>query len=204
MAICRFLMIGALVSGLSLPPALADAADSDGRYVVRGVGASNCQQLVSIIDESKDEIRNEAVMLYTSWLNGYLSFVNRVEQDTYDVIPLADSTQLLSIIANQCRANPDALVESVSAQIIGSLSQAKIPAESPLVTVETNDLKVQLRQSVIVALQQKLIDLEYLNGVADGHFGPKSQKALKAFQKSENLNETGFPDTDTLLRALLK
>lgn len=41
-------------------------------------------------------------------------------------------------------------------------------------------------------LQKLLIKLEYLSGTADGVFGPKTEKALKAFQKDNNITVDGI------------
>ncbi len=47
-------------------------------------------------------------------------------------------------------------------------------------------------------LQQRLIDLGYLTGTADGDFGGKTETALKAFQAANGLEETGIAtDADT-------
>jgi hypothetical protein len=204
MPLHRWFMTAVLALSLSILPAVAVAADAEGKYAVRGIGSSTCKQLVSALESKDQDLRKDAVLLYTSWLNGYLSYVNRTEKETYDIVPLADGAHLLAVVAGQCRANPDALVESVSAQVIGAMSKARVGAESPLVEISVGDQKGSLRKATIIALQQKLIDLKHLKGAADGDFGAGSQKALRAFQKAEKLKETGFPDTDTLLRALLK
>ena len=47
------------------------------------------------------------------------------------------------------------------------------------------------------ALQQRLIDLGYLNGSADGAFGERSQAALRQFQAVHGLEATGLPDDET-------
>jgi hypothetical protein len=199
------LMVAAimLLAFLAIPPG-SGAADKDGKYAVRGVGSSKCSQLTSAIDSKDQNIRKDAVLLYASWLNGYLSYINRIEKETYDIIPLADSTHLLAVIVGQCRSNADALVESISAQTVGALSKARITSESPLVALTVDNQKGSFRKATLIALQNKLIALHHFKGKADGDFGTSSQKALRAFQKAEKLKETGFPDTDTLMRALLK
>ncbi len=53
----------------------------------------------------------------------------------------------------------------------------------------------------VVKLQQRLIDLGYLNGKADGDFGAKSEAALKAFQAANGLEETGIA-TDADIEAI--
>ena len=96
------------------------------------------------------------MLLYASWLNGYLSYINRIEKETYDIIPLADSTHLLAVIVGQCRSNADALVESISAQTVGALSKARITSESPLVALTVDNQKGSFRKATLIALQNKL------------------------------------------------
>lgn len=192
-----------LVAFLVIPPG-SGAADKNGKYAVRGVGSSKCSQMVSAIDSKDQNVRKDAVLLYTSWLNGYLTYVNRIEKETYDIVPLTDSSYLLAVIVGQCRNNPDALMDSISVQVVGALSKARITSESPLVALAVGDQKGSFRKATLIALQNKLIALGHFKGKADGEFGTSSQKALRAFQKAEKLKETGFPDTDTLMRALLK
>ena len=48
------------------------------------------------------------------------------------------------------------------------------------------------------AIQQRLIDLGYLQGTADGKIGPKSISALELFQRLNGLKTTGKADANTL------
>ena len=47
-------------------------------------------------------------------------------------------------------------------------------------------------------LQEQLIELGFLNGNADGSFGPKTEAALIAFQFAAGLEETGIADVETM------
>ena len=47
------------------------------------------------------------------------------------------------------------------------------------------------------SIQERLIDLGYMRGGADGIFGEKSQAALKQFQSIHGLEATGLPDDET-------
>ncbi len=63
--------------------------------------------------------------------------------------------------------------------------------------VDPNALKQGSRGETVVQLQQKLIDLGFLNDVADGSYGPKTAAAVSAFQAANGLNPTGIADTQT-------
>ena len=70
-------------------------------------------------------------------------------------------------------------------------------------TGELNDATIEVLSELaaklgdVRALQQRLIDLSYLNGSADGAFGARSQAALKQFQAVHGLEATGLPDDET-------
>ena len=49
-------------------------------------------------------------------------------------------------------------------------------------------------------LQQRLIELKYLDGTADGDFGNKTKTAIEMFQKDAGLDVTGVADEETLKR----
>ena len=49
----------------------------------------------------------------------------------------------------------------------------------------------------IVFMQNRLIELGYLDDEADGYFGENTQTAIKEFQKSNGLQETGIADPST-------
>ena len=48
-------------------------------------------------------------------------------------------------------------------------------------------------------IQQCLIDRGFLDGTADGHFGPKTETAVNALQEACGLVKTGFVDARTLI-----
>lgn len=51
--------------------------------------------------------------------------------------------------------------------------------------------------AAVEALQERLIELGYLSGKADGDYGPKTERAVEAFQREMGLDETGDADPET-------
>lgn len=49
----------------------------------------------------------------------------------------------------------------------------------------------------VIALQQRLIDLYYLSGKADGDYGNKTKEAVMRFQEAAHLSKTGTADQTT-------
>ena len=89
----------------------------------------------------------------------------------------------------------------------GSATQTKLYsanakyAASPVTTAnpdQTRTLTVGMTGNDVYALQERLIELNYLSGVADGVFGTETQTALTAFQKNNNLTADGTAGATTL------
>lgn len=89
----------------------------------------------------------------------------------------------------------------------GELTQKKAyastatAARKPVATADPNavrTLQFGMEGSDVYSMQQRLIALRYLNGVADGVFGPETLAALLAFQKNNNLTEDGIAGAGTI------
>jgi peptidoglycan hydrolase-like protein with peptidoglycan-binding domain len=63
---------------------------------------------------------------------------------------------------------------------------------------EDKNAQVKLNKQEITQLQQKLDQKGFNVGKADGIWGPKTSRALKEFQKQNNLPATGMSDQQTL------
>lgn len=89
----------------------------------------------------------------------------------------------------------------------GSQTQTKLYsasakyASSPVTTAnpdQTRTLSVGMTGNDVYALQERLIELNYLSGVADGVFGTETQSALIAFQNRNGLTADGTAGASTL------
>ena len=65
--------------------------------------------------------------------------------------------------------------------------------EAPQLTMQKGDKSEDVRQ-----LQNRLIELNYLAGGADGDFGGKTEAAVKLYQQTAGLEATGIADPATL------
>ncbi len=74
-------------------------------------------------------------------------------------------------------------------------------ASRPVATADPNAkraLSIGMEGNDVYSMQKRLIELGYLNGVADGVFGSETQAALLAFQKNNNLTADGLAGLSTL------
>ena len=82
-------------------------------------------------------------------------------------------------------------------------SATAVYAKTPVATADpdqTRTLSLGMTGNDVYALQQRLIELRYLNGVADGVFGEETMNALIAFQKNNNITPDGQAGAATLKR----
>lgn len=88
------------------------------------------------------------------------------------------------------------------AKAIGNLPVATQAPQTPIATPATS-LKVGSSGPEVRDLQQRLIALKYLDGNADGIYGPRTFLAVKEFQQLNNLEADGIAGKLTLDRANL-
>ena len=81
---------------------------------------------------------------------------------------------------------------NVDAAALQSLLAADLPEVEPLGGLETLN-RGRITEGV-ARLQEALVALGYLEGVADGDFGGGTERAVKAFQAAEGMEETGVAD----------
>ena len=75
------------------------AADSKGNYQVMGLGKSSCKAFIASDAEGK--------AFFYSWLAGYMTAYNRIENDTYSI--LGQSKKLANLegwLQDYCHLNP--------------------------------------------------------------------------------------------------
>ena len=178
-------------------PATASAADSDGQFATKGVGVLSCRQFVD--ERSNDgELRQH----FRSWLNGYLTAVNRYEAKTYDAAPWASGEVIATIVESHCRESPDESYAQAVQRLILSLEQGRLVRRSPLRTVSASGRSTLIYEEVLRQLQVRLADRGLYAGRADGLFGPITQDAIATFQISEGMDGTGLPDPLTVWKLL--
>ena len=187
-----------LLAGVSLGAGSdAGAASRSGGFAVRGVGAQKCGELVARIEQDRS---GPAIEHLAAWTAGYLSHLNRATPGTYDAMPVVDNGVVAQVVANVCRSNADAFVETVLATLAVSFASGSIGEESELIEVAAGDNRTMLRRAVFRLVQEHLIEEGHLSpGSADGYYGPRSGEGLRNYQKANGLTETGIPDPATLI-----
>lgn len=184
----------ALVMGASA----ALAADAKGSFALRGIGAQSCQAMTKNLAATPAS-GNELM----SWIAGYLSAVNRGATGTFDSSPILDPATMANMVAQICRENPKYLVETATYNLIVAMAPARLKSDSPMMRLTLGKNATLIRKDTLIAMQAALVQGHFLNKKPDGVFDVSTQNALKAFQKTQKLSETGIPDPATVLRLLV-
>ncbi|MFA5712071.1 peptidoglycan-binding protein [Mycolicibacterium sp.] len=188
------LAAGLLALAVFSLPAAASAGDAEGSYIVRGIGARPCADYVQAVSTSP-----EAVKPFVSWMEGYLSGLNRLQPETFDITPLTSSAVVGQLVRNHCAANGTLRFETAVAQLMEAMSAYKVSAKSQLIEMTLGDAQAAVRQSTLLWMQQHMKEQGLFRGTPDGLFGADSRQAFLAYQKKHKLKETGVPDATTLV-----
>lgn len=195
----RFATIAGLCAGLA---GSAFAADSEGQFVVRGLGGRSC---ASLNEALKGENGKLVALRLTDWVSGWLSHANRVTDSTYDVHPVSEAGAISEIVRRICVANTEASIETVLHSSVQSVKRGAQTANSAMITIKIDDKQTRIRGAIMKPLQERLVDLKYLEKKqADGVYGPATRKALEAFQSDSKIAVTGLPDPITVYLAFLE
>lgn len=172
-------MLAAGLLALSAP--LAPAADSQGQFAVRGIGSYDCRTVLGHFNSEDEATRNEARQIYTAWIAGYLTAVNRLSTETFDASPAVFDQPVLALALGHCAKNEALMFEQAVAGLVAALAPLRVVEQSPV--ADTADDRLALREETVRRVQQRLIDLGLLDGKADGIFGKASEQALRSFQE---------------------
>lgn len=180
---------------LSFP---AHAADPEGMFAVKGAGVTPCEKYASDYRSGR-----ESVVLHATWLNGYISALNQVLPQTYDIVSWQDINFLMSYVAEVCERDPSLNFYAAAGQMLTNFRPEAIRARELPVTIEQPDAApVALYPTVVKRIQDRLSALGFYDGESDGEFGESTATALTAFQRSRELDATGSPDTNTVFRLM--
>lgn len=169
------------------------AADGAGNFAVKGVGLERCERFTA-----ERAANSQTYWYFLSWLNGYLSAYNQYVPETYDITPRTSIANLASAFDVYCRQNPDRTFLEGAISLTQAVAARRMQTRPAVVAQRP----AALSREAVRRGQQALQDKGLYTGAIDGIMGPGTGEALKAFQRSQNLDETGVFDPPTLARLL--
>ena len=186
----------------SLAGNLSFAADQQNKFSARGVGGERCETLVNIIGSRDDAKLSKHMPIFLGWIDGYISYINRIEKNTYNAVPFISGPEILALITQQCEAQPNMTIEETVHHTVSVLAKYKIKQESQVVNVIIDNKSAYLYKETIFEIQHKLHELGFLKNPPDGSYNDTTIKAMQLFQKSQNIPESGLPTINTVIKLL--
>ena len=188
-----------LVFLLSLLSATAQAADSNGSFALEGAGQASCSSFVDAMNT-----RSTDVVLFSGWLQGYLTGVNRYESAVYDIATWPTQEQQLQFLLSVCRSNTGVRFFDAVGVMVDQLREYQLLEEEELIVIGTlpNRAQLTLYPSTIKLMRKRLnaLILADFSLPVSGVWDDELQEAVLAYQQGVGLPATGLPDPDTLLR----
>ncbi|MEM8555735.1 MAG: peptidoglycan-binding domain-containing protein [Pseudomonadota bacterium] len=171
------------------------AADSEGRFAAEGVGQLTCASF----NEAAALRDQTALLRFASWLDGYYTGLNAHMPDTFTALPWQDTNLLMQKMRLYCQQRPsDPFMVGVAAYT-ATLLPNRLQESAGRISITYGGESVIMYAPVFDEFRAKLEAWQQTPFSApQGEFGEEIATAIKGFQRSVNLPETGLPDQLTL------
>ncbi len=194
----RLPLILAMIASAWLPPALAGAADKDGRFALDGGGAVPCSQFLEAQKAKAPELA-----LFAGWIDGYFSAVNQLRPETFDITPWQTAELLLMFVGNYCSDNPKDSFGLAVNKLGAALAADRLTVFSEGMVAGHKGAVVTVYEDIVRRAHKVLVSLKYLPAGSEPAFSAEMKAALEAFQKDKKIPVTGLPDQRTLFALLV-
>lgn len=190
-----YLAIAVLAAAMLSP---ARAEEGTRQFAVEGAGMFTCKRFV----EARSDHSSGDYQRMLGFIEGYLSAANLYEPDTFDLTPWHNSAALGMIVANHCAQNPQDRLVGVTQRMVMGLRPFRIARYSPLLEVGDSQHRTLVYETILRRAQAALKVRGHYTGAEDGTYSPQLRQAIRSFQRSVGLDETGVPDPATLWKLL--
>lgn len=138
-------------------------------------------------------------------MSGFYTGFNAIKDETYDIIPWHSPDLIGSILYSHCQENGDHSFAAANMSVAEQLLPQRIQALSDKVEIPSPpNQPSSLYKVVVERVQTELHDAGFYKGSVDGTIGGQTAEAVLAYQKANDLAETGQLDQITLWRLLQK
>ena len=190
---------GALALVIALGAAgAAQAADEQGSFAVKGVGAETCASYLNARERNPG-----AHAMFLGWLEGYLTGVNELSPGVFDVTFWRERGLLGALIEVNCRGEPEQRFGLVVRAMAKQLKQNPLAEKSDLIEARIGERGVPLYRATLRKVEETLAARGIDPGEVDGRWDDDARRAIVEFQRShDELTPTGLPDQATLAKLL--
>jgi len=169
------------------------AADENGRFAFKGAGLGTCAQFMEHKASGSRDF-----YIYAGWIEGYLTGLNRLKPNTYDLAPWQSTEVLTGMLETFCTKNPQANFASAVDQLGIHLNNTRLKQGSELIQVTYKSSSVLIYREILIDMQNKLQSDGFLKDFTSGSFDEKTALGLMEFQRRNGLAANGLPSAITL------
>ena len=185
--VLRLRILVTLLAAVAAMP--SSAADTNGEFVVKGVGSKTCSDFVEVAAQGSRELSQ-----YLGYVNGYTSAFNQINENTFDVWRWQSTDTILLLLLNRCRQEPELSFGAALAALTRYLDAAKIDTRVDVVRVGTTEKGFFLYEPVYADLLASL--------KAEGYQTTDPYAALMQYKKDHKLANSKNLHQMLLLRLL--
>jgi hypothetical protein len=174
---------------LGWAPGMAVAADQNGMFAVKGVGALNCEAYVNAAEAGDRDLAQ-----YAGYITGYISAVNEVQPDTFDLVPWQHVDTVMLLMLQRCRQMPELNFGAAVAQMARYFGQHRLAGPADRVSGTSEGDGADLYEPVVTEIKAAL-----------GRWGYPTEDlkaSLREFQNDLELTGEGEFGQQTLLKLL--
>lgn len=115
----------AMLVALLLGATLAEAADANRRFNVRGLGTTPCSDYLDV--RTGNGGRSES---FVHWFMGFITAYNWLQPDTFDISTQYNSTGLLIWLDYYCKENPESRINDAALAFVRVVYDKRMKSES--------------------------------------------------------------------------
>ena len=178
---------------LLLSSITATAADPNGRFGIKGIGASACAEYLQAANAGSPWVGR-----YLGWVNGYLTRLNQTDAQTFDILPWQSTRMLYVLLGDYCRQNPDRSFGTAVYALTKALQTQRLTRESEVRQYTNDNGSIFLYEEVLRLAQKRLNEVAGSGIAVNGNLDDATTEALEKFQQANELLANGLPDEPTL------
>jgi len=177
----------------------AIAADSQGKFAVKGAGKRTCEAFTKASTEKSTDY-----YLFGGWVEGFISAYNQFQPQNFDITPWQTTELILLLLKKHCENNPNTKFLSATNSLFKTLFSIRLTEKSNLISIQVGKSKSYFYQEIMLRAKARLKTMGYLAGNVNSEYTKNDAIALEKYQKDVGLPATGTLDQRTLMTLFLK
>jgi hypothetical protein len=175
------------------------AGDTTGAFALRGAGLTKCEVFVKAYRE-----KDEMLYVFFGWIDGYVSGLNELSENTYDRMPWQSTELLGEVVRRSCEGRPTEYFFAELRSVVEALKDHSVAENQEKKVLEMGKERALVYADTLKRAQAALTAKGHYSGDAHGNFDPDTHAAIIKFQTAKGIPTTGLPGPITLWALLVE